>query len=251
MTAQRHQSAPVIGALRPRGTPLMLMYHRVGEVSHDPHSLAVSPWRFDQQMAWLKRRRLRGVAIGELVDAMRSGSEQGLVGITFDDGYADLSHHVPDVLGRYGFSATVFVVTGRLGGVNDWDQSTPWPLLDAGGVRRLTDAGLEIGSHGRTHVALAGAEPAVLREETHRSRRDLAALLGAPIRGFAYPYGSVDAPARAAVRDAGYTYACARRQDQSLLALPRIFIGQRDGGVRLAAKRLLYRWHVSTQGGLF
>ena len=53
-----------------RRVPLVLMYHRVGAVTHDPHSLAVSPRRLRHQLAWLKRRRLRGVAIGELVDAM-------------------------------------------------------------------------------------------------------------------------------------------------------------------------------------
>lgn len=230
-----------------RRPPFSLMYHRIGVVPHDPNVLAVSPRRFAEQMAWLKGRRLRGVAIGELVEAVRAGDHRGLVGLTFDDGYADLSEHVPPVLARYGFGATVFVVSGRLGGVNDWDQGTPWPLVDADGVRRLADAGLEIGSHGRNHVALAGAAPQVVREETDGSRRDLEALLGVPVQGFAYPYGSMDATARAAVREAGYAYGCAvfaDRAAQSLSALPRVYVGEHDGVVRLAAKRLLYRWHV-------
>jgi len=177
-----------------RRVPLVLMYHRVGAVTHDPHSLAVSPRRLRHQLAWLKRRRLRGVAIGELVDAMCSGTDKGLVGITFDDGYADLLDEVPTVLQHYGFSATVFVVTRRLGSVNDWDLDTPWQLLDADGVRMVAEAGLEIASHGRTHISLAGIDPAALRDETYGSRTDLDRLLGAPVRGFAYPYGSVDGP---------------------------------------------------------
>lgn len=239
---------PVLG----RRPPFSLMYHRVGTVSHDPNVLAVSPRRFAEQMAWLKRRRLRGVAIGELVEAVRAGDHRGLVGLTFDDGYADLIEHVPPVLARHGFGATVFVVSGRLGGVNDWDHGTPWPLVDADGVRRLADAGLEIGAHGRNHVALAGATPEVLREETSGCRRDLEALLDVPVRGFAYPYGSMDAAARAAVREAGYTYACAvfaSPAEQSLMALPRVYAGERDTGPRLAAKRLLYRWHVARHQG--
>jgi peptidoglycan/xylan/chitin deacetylase (PgdA/CDA1 family) len=205
-------------------------------------------------MAWLNRRGLRGVAIGQLVDAMRSGTDKGLVGITFDDGYADLVEQVPGVLQRYGFSATVFVVTHRLGSVNDWDLDTPWSLLDVDGVRNVADVGMEVASHGRTHISLSGTDPAVIRDETYGSRSDLDKLLGAPVRGFAYPYGSVDGPARAAVHGAGYSYACAvfaPRQDQSLLTLPRIFVGERDGHARLAAKRLLFRWHVSSQRGLF
>jgi peptidoglycan/xylan/chitin deacetylase (PgdA/CDA1 family) len=254
MKPHLYKPSSLTDALPGRRIPLVLMYHRVGEVDHDRHSLAVSPRRFAQQMAWLKRRGLRGVAIEKLVDAMYSGSEKGLVGITFDDGYGDLVDQLPDLLQHYGFSATVFVVTRRLGGVNDWDQNMPWPLLDVDGLRRLAEGGLEIASHGRTHVSLAGLDPVRLNEETYGSRSDLDELLGAQVRGFAYPYGSVDAPARAAVRGAGYTCACAvftPRQDQSLLALPRIFVGERDGRMRLAAKRFLFRWHVSSQRGLF
>ena len=254
MNPHLYEPSSPIDVLPGRRVPLVLMYHRVGEVDHDPHSLAVSPWRFAQQMAWLKRRGLRGVAIGKLVDAIYSGREKGLVGITFDDGYGDLVDHVPGLLQHYGFSATVFVVTRRLGSVNDWDQNMQWPLLDVDGLRRLADGGLEIASHGRTHASLAGMDPARLREETYGSRSDLDELIGGQVRGFAYPYGSVDAPARAAVRGAGYTYACAvfaPRQDQSLLALPRIFVGERDGRVRFAAKRFLFRWHVSSRRGLF
>lgn len=232
----------------PRRLPLVLMYHRVASVAFDPNRLAVTPRRFGRQMDWLHRRGLRGVAVGELVTAMRSAEHRGLVGITFDDGYADLIEHVPAVLDRYRFTATVFVVSGRLGGVNDWDRGTPWPLVDADGVRRLAEAGLEIGAHGRQHVALAGTGPEVLRAETYGSRADLEALLAAPVNGFAYPYGSMDATARAAVRAAGYTYGCAvfaKRAEQSLMALPRMYAGERDTGFRLTAKRLLHRRHVT------
>jgi peptidoglycan/xylan/chitin deacetylase (PgdA/CDA1 family) len=240
------------GVLPLRRVPFVLMYHRVAGVAVDPNSLAVSPRRFTDQMAWLKRRGLRGVAVRELVAALRVGTGRGMVGITFDDGYADLVDVVPAVLRRFGFTATVFVVSGRIGGVNDWDRDTPWPLLDADGVRHLAGAGLEIGSHGRSHRPLAGMAAAALREETRDSRRDLAALIGSPVDGFAYPYGSIDAAARAEVRRAGYTYACgvfAARREQTLLGLPRSYVGGRDTGLRLAAKRLLYRWHVSTGGG--
>ena len=253
MTRHLDRPAPAGGGVLPlRRIPLVLMYHRVADVAVDPNSLAVPPRRFTAQMAWLKRRGLRGVAVRELVAALRSGTGRGLVGITFDDGYADLVEAVPGVLRRFGFTATVFVVSGRIGGVSDWDRDTPWPLLDAGGVRHLAEAGLEIASHGRSHLPLAGLAPATLREETWDSRRELAALVGSPVDGFAYPYGSMDAPARAEVRRAGYAYACAvftDRRDQTLLALPRIYVGERDTGPRLAAKRLLYRWHVCTGGG--
>jgi peptidoglycan/xylan/chitin deacetylase (PgdA/CDA1 family) len=246
LPTERARDRSVLEPVPGRRPPLVLMYHRIADVDHDPHRLAVGPARFAQQMAWLKRWRLRGVSMGELINAVRSGRNHRLVGITFDDGYADLADHVPAVLNRYGFTATVFVVSGRLGGTNDWDEATPWPLLDADGVRRLAVAGLEIGSHGRRHVALVGASSVVLAEETDGSRRDLETILGSPVCGFAYPYGSMDGAARAAVEEAGYAYGCAvfARADHGLLAMPRIFVGEQDGPFRLAAKRLLFRRHV-------
>lgn len=247
MTTGMHLPAADVDTLRRPQVPLVLMYHRIGQVRYDPHHLAVTPRRFARQMAALARLGLRGVCMGELVEAMRRGTHRRLVGITFDDGYADLADHVPPVLHRHRFGATVFVVSGRLGGVNDWDVGTPWPLVDADGVRRLADAGLEIGSHGRTHARLAGADPALVWAETYDSRLELEALTGRPVAGFAYPYGAMDAAARSAVREAGYTYGCAvfaGRAAQSLFSLPRVYAGENDGAIRLAAKRLLYRWHV-------
>jgi peptidoglycan/xylan/chitin deacetylase (PgdA/CDA1 family) len=110
---------------------------------------------------------------------------------------------------------------------------------------------MEIGSHTATHAALADAAPDVIDAEVAGSRDTLASLTGQPVRGFAYPYGSMDPAARRAVRYAGYDYACAVQTplaDLGLLALPRIYVGQRDGGVRMAAKRIAYRRYIAVKG---
>lgn len=231
--------------------PLILMYHAVADVGHDPNLLSVSPPRFAQQLAWLARHRLRGVAVGTLVDALRAGRSRGLVGITFDDGYASvLENAVPELL-RRGFTATVFVISDRVGGVNDWDAGTPWPLLSWSQVGELAAAGMEIGSHGASHTRLAGADAARLSAEVGGSRERLSLLADAEIRGFAYPYGDMDAAALGAVRGAGYDYACAvtaPRAALGLMALPRVYVGQRDGPDRMAAKRLLFRRHITVKG---
>jgi peptidoglycan/xylan/chitin deacetylase (PgdA/CDA1 family) len=231
--------------------PLILMYHAVADAGYDPNLLSVSPPRFAQQLGWLARHRLRGVGIGTLVDALRAGRARGLVGITFDDGYASvLENAVPELL-RRGFSATVFVISGLVGGVNDWDAGTPWPLLSWSQVGELAAAGIEIGSHSASHVSLAGADAGTLRAEVGGSRERLSQLADAEVRGFAYPYGDMDAAARGAVRDAGYDYACAvsaPRAALGLMALPRVYVGQRDGPDRMTAKRLLFRPYIAVKG---
>ena len=239
------------GQLRLRDTPLFFMYHGVAEVAEDPNYLCVTPARFAEQMSWLAGHGLRGVSITTLVEAMRAGRQRGLVGLTFDDGYVSVLESAVPVLQRHGFGATAYIISDRLGGTNEWDEGPSWPLLPASGVRELAAAGIEIGSHAATHPRLAGASPEQLAAEVGGSRSSLAALLGTEIRGFAYPYGSMDAAARRAVRDAGYEHACAveaSTAEMGLMALPRMYIGQQDDAARMAAKRLLYRGRIALRG---
>jgi hypothetical protein len=61
----------------------------------------------------------------------------------------------------------------------------------------------------------------------------------------------MDAVARAAVRDAGYDYACAVQTPMSelgLMALPRVYVGQSDDARRMRAKRLLFRGYIAVKG---
>ena len=65
---------------------LILLYHRIAAVEHDPWRLAVSPERFGEQMAAL-RRELRPLPLRELVDAeLRVRPVRDGVAVTFDDG---------------------------------------------------------------------------------------------------------------------------------------------------------------------
>jgi peptidoglycan/xylan/chitin deacetylase (PgdA/CDA1 family) len=235
--------------LRLGQVPLILMYHRVAEVAQNP--LCVTPSRFAEQMAWLERHGLRGVGVGTLIDAMRAGRQRGLVGITFDDGYDNLVEAALPALLRHGFTATIFIVSGLLGGTNVWDEGPVWPLMSAEQVRELAAAGMEIGSHTITHLRLAGADADQLKAEVSDSRASLGDLIGAAIRGFAYPFGSMDTAAQHAARDAGYDYACAANTptaELGFMTLPRMFIAESDGDIRMAAKRLLFRPYFAVHG---
>ena len=236
------------GQLKLRDTPMIFMYHGVADVDEDPNQLCVSPARFAEQMAWLARRGLRGVGIAELVDAMRAGRQRGLVGLTFDDGYTNVLETALPVLRQHGFGATAYIISDRLGGTNEWDEGPVWQLMTGDQVRELAEAGIEIGSHAATHMRLAGATPAQLTAEISESRTSLGALLGTEIRGFAFPYGSMDAASRQAVRDAGYEYACAVEASTAeigLMALPRLYVGEQDDARRMTVKRLLYRGRIA------
>ncbi|WP_079063563.1 polysaccharide deacetylase family protein [Peterkaempfera griseoplana] len=225
---------------RPHRTPWTLLYHSVDRGTQDPDPFTVTPERFAAQMRWLDRHGLRGVGMAELLRAAAGGRAAGLVGLTFDGGYADFLHGALPVLQSYGFTATVYVVADRLGGHSTWNPETPGrQLLTAGQVAAVADAGMEIGSHGMAHTALPGLTGEVLATETARSREVLRAVAGRPVEGFCYPYGEVDSRSLAAVRAAGYDYACAVGQSplSGRHALPRCRVGDRDHGWRLHVKR--------------
>jgi len=224
--------------------PMVLMYHSVAPDLQDPYRVTVSPRRFEQQMRWLDQRGLRGVSMSELLRAQRRKCDAGLVGLTFDDGYEDFIRHALPVLQRHGFGATVFVIAGRLGGVNTWDRLGPRKqLMTASQVRTVAAAGIEIGSHGLRHVSLNQTTDLALSREQRLSRQILQDITGSAISGFCYPYGHHSRRVVKGVQEAGYDYACAT--DASGLtgryAMPRVYVGDSDGGARLRAKWLRHR----------
>jgi peptidoglycan/xylan/chitin deacetylase (PgdA/CDA1 family) len=218
--------------------PLVLMYHSVEPYQEDPYLVTVTPERFERQMRWLRRHGLRGVSVRELLAAADRGQAGRLVGLTFDDGYEDFATRVVPTLMRYGFTATVYVIAGRIGEHNAWDPDGPRKeLMTANQIRAVAAAGMEIGSHSWWHVRLPATDD--LTEEVGRSRSALAEVIDADVTGFCYPYGDVDARVVRAVREAGYDYGCAIALSEltSRHALPRSYVGEKDNGLRLRAKR--------------
>jgi peptidoglycan/xylan/chitin deacetylase (PgdA/CDA1 family) len=224
--------------------PIVLMYHSVAPYEHDPYRVTVSPYRFGQQMRWLERRGLRGVSIAELLDARSRECDAGLIGLSFDDGYNDLIRYALPVLRRHGFSATAFVIAGRLGGSNDWDRLGPRkPLMTASQVRTAAAAGIEIGSHGLRHVSLSQTTGLALSRELELSRRILQDITSSAISGLCYPYGHSCRRVVNATQAAGYDYACATTASgpAGRYTMPRVYVGDADGPARLRAKLLRYR----------
>lgn len=215
----------------------MLMYHSVAHTNEDPHRITVSPARFMRQMRWLASRGLRGVSIRELRAAEEKGEAGGLVGLTFDDGYADFAVRAVPTLLRFQFTATVFVVAECIGSHNVWDDGPRKPLMTANQLRQVRGVGMEVASHGLRHVSLPDVDDDELSIELTRSRALLEDILDEPVTGFAYPYGHVGRREIEAVRAAGYEYACAIWPDEPQdHALARAYIGQRDGALRMHAK---------------
>ena len=235
-----------------RRRPRVLMYHAVCPPPENPNKIVTSPGLFEAQMRYLRRRRLRGVSMKELLRADRAGNTRGLIGLTFDDGYENFLQDALPVLERFGFSATVFMVAGMLGGENRWEfRFDPRPrmqLLTVEGVREVAARGMEVGSHSMTHPKLNHLESEALEDEVGGSRQVLSEILGEGVDGFSYPYGFIDGASVRAVRRANYAYACAVvvRVEQSGYDLPRITVAE-DRLPKFAAKLEIYPQYAAAK----
>ncbi|MFF5264815.1 polysaccharide deacetylase family protein [Actinomadura viridis] len=218
--------------------PMVLMYRSIGR--NDDRGAppgTVTPERLERQLRWLQARRLRGVSVGELLRAHAQGSTRGLVGLTFDGGYADFATRAVPVLVRLGFTATVFAVARYIGGYDGWAGGTPRPLMTANQLRAVADFGMEVGSQGMRHLSLPAASDEEVRDELRESRFVLEEVVQRPVTGFAYPHGHVSPRVVAEVRIAGYGYACAiRPEEPGRHALARTYVGERDRSLLLRAK---------------
>jgi peptidoglycan/xylan/chitin deacetylase (PgdA/CDA1 family) len=176
---------------------------------------------FDSQLAYLSERGFRTIDLDALV-AWQEGwgtiPEKSVV-ITIDDGDRSVIEHAVPVLRRYGYRATLFLITG-LAGERSWNDLD---LLDWGTLRELEHEGiLRVESHThRMHSKVrrggeqvprflvechgAGGAPALdspLGEDLRESRAAIARELGHEARFLAWPFGfgssEVDSLARAA-----------------------------------------------------
>lgn len=220
------------------------MYHSITPYEQDPNEITVHPELFARHMRWLRRTGWKCTSVAHLLDAQRRGRANRLVGLTFDDGYADFIDYALPVLRRNRFSATMFVPAGRLGGDNDWDPGGPRkPVMTIEQLRHIAGSGIEIGSHGIQHLSLPNSSVLDLASEIGDSRKILRDILGEEVPGFCYPYGHIDQQSIDLVQEAGYAYACAvwPAELAGRYALPREYIRDTDSP-RSLCSRATRRW---------
>jgi peptidoglycan/xylan/chitin deacetylase (PgdA/CDA1 family) len=215
---------------------LVLCYHGVSE--DWPADYSISPGRLADQIRWFLGRGYRPATFADAV----AGDEGGRVlSVTFDDAYESVGRLALPLLTELDIPATVFVPTRHVDDPEPrgWDGTDVWartrwaPEIAVMGweeLRRLAEAGWEIGSHTRTHPRLPQLGDGALEDELHGSRADLEEQLGAPCGSLAYPYGAVNRRVARAARAAGYSAAGGllpgRVSERNPLLFPRISVGR-------------------------
>ena len=229
----------------------ILTYHHTEQAppkGFPMRSLWVTPSSFSTQMRWLSRLGYRGLAMSELMPYLRGEKKGKVVGITLDDGYqSNVSHALP-ILKQHGFSATCYVVSGRLGQHNEWDAALGMAkaaLMSGEEMRAWVDAGMEVGSHTCSHADLSRLSLAEARHELLQSKSDLENLLQKPVTQFCYPYGHFSPEHEVLVSQAGYEAATTTHRGRAcatdrMTALPRVPVVRTTYAVQFLLKVLTH-----------
>ena len=236
---------------------IVLCYHAL---SPDwPAALSTTPERFEEQLTLLLRRGYAGATFEQAVTAPPA---RRTMAVTFDDGYRSVLELAFPIMERLGVPGSLYVPTdypGRPGpmaweGIDQWlggPHERDLHCLGWDELRRLEDAGWEVGSHTRSHPHLTTLDDATLAAEMSGSKQACEQGLGHACRSIAYPYGDVDARVVAAARAAGYEVAASlpkgRFASGDRLDWPRVGVYHGDdlGRFRLKASPSLRRLRSS------
>ena len=205
-------------ALASRRRIPVVMYHRIVEQPpvDSRHGTWVTSERFRAQLDSLARRRFTTITFADY--AAYLAGEKPLprrpIILTFDDGYSDNYTLALPLLRERGMRAVVFLIGDARIATNVWDAADgepTLPLLDQRQIREMAQLGIEFGSHTRSHARLPGLAADRLRVEVAGSKRAIEERVGglARVVSICYPYGAVDAAAKAVAAEAGYAFGVA------------------------------------------
>jgi peptidoglycan/xylan/chitin deacetylase (PgdA/CDA1 family) len=208
----------------------ILTYHSIDTTGS---VISTAPQTFRSQMRFLAENRT------PVVDLEAVQKHPGAVAITFDDGFRNFYEEAFPVLQRYGFPATVFVVSGFIGKRNDWpsqpDAGIPrLDLMSWDQLQELSRHGVKLGAHTVSHPFMTRNGQPENDRELKNSRSEIESRTGKAVTAFAYPYGDFDREVRSQVAN-HFPLACTTvldylAADSDPLALPRldVFYLQRD-----------------------
>jgi peptidoglycan/xylan/chitin deacetylase (PgdA/CDA1 family) len=251
----------------------VLLYHAVGDDRSGPLGAFTCPvGAFREQMAWIADQGFTTITIGELTRAHLGVHPlpSNPLAITFDDGLADFWDNALPVLRAHGFASTMFVTTAGMWGRQPRGLAGR-PTMSREQVRHLPACGVEVGSHGHDHPQLDLVRRQRVVYELCTSKDLLEQTVQQEVSSFAYPHGYSTRRIRGLVAAAGYTSACAVRNqvshlDDDRFALARVMLtsdqsvpflqhGLCAGGLRRArhpdrVRSRLWRWGraVTTRG---
>ena len=174
----------------------ILMYHDIDV--KDPKSVySISISRFREHMNWLYEKGYGTIALNDLTLCARNNGKmpkKPLI-ITFDDGYAACYKLAYPILKEYGFTASFFITTNWIGkgGYMDWEH-----------IKAMKKGGMEIGSHGHSHVPLSDLDRHIIKYELENSKLLIEEYLRDAVGFFSVPGGYFNDSIKQIAKEVGY-----------------------------------------------
>jgi peptidoglycan/xylan/chitin deacetylase (PgdA/CDA1 family) len=227
------------------------MYHKVGQPVQQKEDtfLNVSCLHFRAQMRLLKWFGYEARTFAQIVDAWKKNTPlpPKTCVITFDDAYLNVWENAYPTLHELGMTATLFVVTGAIGGENTWDRPCErriLPLMNEDQLRHAQAEGWELASHTHTHPHLDQLDTASALEEIRKGKEELEQRFHTSVTTFCYPYGHLNQETPDLVRQAGFQGACTTQSGIATAStppflLPRIKVSYSDKYIGFLYRLLL------------
>ena len=183
----------------------VLLFHKVEPVS-EWGVTSLKPEKFGELISCLKDLGYSSVSPDEALKLEPADRSKKLL-ITFDDAYSGVYDHAGPILDRFGFSSTVFVITGFVGKSNSWDMNLggkKYQHLGWEQIRELAQRGFTIGSHTVNHPDLTRLSLLKVQYELRKSKEDLEGQLGRKVAYLSYPFGRCNSRIQAEAKRLGY-----------------------------------------------
>lgn len=162
------------------------------------------PKRFERLLDFLIASGFRFQGLREYLELSKTDGE---LAITFDDGYRCLLDNAVPALQARQIPFAIFIPAGFAGKQNRWDYTYLFSKkehLTPKELRHLSDTGVEIGSHGLSHICLTDLSDRLLRLELENSRKTLEDMTGREVAYLSFPFGRYNERVEVRALDAGY-----------------------------------------------
>jgi glycosyltransferase involved in cell wall biosynthesis len=195
-----------------RGIPI-LMYHAFGRPGERSNQFVLPIRQFSRQLSWLKRLNYSILTLDQYIEyrcQYKLPPPRSIV-LTIDDGFAEIASLVYPILLREKISATLFLVSGKIGSSYTWDDDIKLrnrKLLTWEEIEAMDTEIIQLGAHSCNHPILTEIPVDVAAIEIAKSKAELEKRMQKPVSTFAYPHGEFNEVLQDLVEQSGYKGAC-------------------------------------------
>lgn len=210
----------------------ILAYHKVSN-KFEWGINTVSIRIFENQIKYLSENHYYTISLEQYLNTdFENNSKRRAIVITFDDADESVYHNALQILDRYGFSATIFIISNYVGKLNTWDANLGGIYsrqLNWQHIKQLSKAGWEIGSHTATHRDLLGLSIQEVKSELRSSKDIIEQNVNRTIQLISYPFNRFNKQIIFEAQRIGYRGGCTLSLKKNMNGAPKQFIIQRHG----------------------